>query len=725
MSVDYCCGKTPPNGKLCYDMHEFLDLIWDESIFHVSQFRNLRLPGGASGTYPSSDVFLPKNYILIPNGDDIPIGMNMLVTIMNDYAQSAGFDPQFSFDPNTKNICAANPTPGFGKLCICKDNGDCYVPAIPNGGVSSNSQYSQPFCIQPDTIHCGNFEPESVDAIFDPSAAVDDLYIFPGHEEAEGPFRTSDIINSTASHPNAPSPRDAAILVNAMVNSGALNAGIGCINLNCIDLSTFVDGLWEDEQLVSEIDAILIGEGLDPATVKQDISNSLKNELSSISLAKLLNEKLGLNIPDIPCDGDPIEWGDAEFPFAGPENTESGFLGPQKSADQFDTDYDFFAGDIAGLGQSGPNTPAASALDQIKSISGGVNLYNGSQSSSIPLYTLQARDISMPIGLSSQNNGLKVDDMGGLMGQNWSLNAGGVVTRVANGLPDEYCGTATGTGTGFRPYIIPRLELFSNIGIRVEFGGILKSLNNLGCTDASLLKKVKLGFTIAEKNIGGKSKITVKWHVTRPEVINLTTDIFIGTVPIIPLPPISIDLYAVVGHNSGIGINQRLVDDVQYEEDGKGFLLSDDNSCPGGFNSPIDYDSNDPDFLVAAGPPNAGHLQDIHPGRKRDDAVFLNDIVSNYNTWKDALNNAINNPQPIETRKLDTEPDEFYFNIGKYSGYFSFTHDGEVVLVPQYNSLEVETTKENGHIIRIEITTPEGLKYTVWQGRWEARIPCC
>lgn len=56
----------------------------------------------------------------------------------------------------------------------------------------------------------------------------------------------------------------------------------------------------------------------------------------------------------------------------------------------------------------------------------------------VPLYTLKSGDFELPITLDYTGKGVKMDDRPGLLGYNWTLNTGGVVTRtVRGGIPDE------------------------------------------------------------------------------------------------------------------------------------------------------------------------------------------------------------------------------------------------------------------------------------------------
>ncbi|RYE25514.1 MAG: hypothetical protein EOP51_03850 [Sphingobacteriales bacterium] len=66
-----------------------------------------------------------------------------------------------------------------------------------------------------------------------------------------------------------------------------------------------------------------------------------------------------------------------------------------------------------------------------------VNHFNGLPSIDIPLHTLTEQGVSIPISLSYHASGVRPDHHPGWVGLGWSLNAGGVITRVVNGDPDE------------------------------------------------------------------------------------------------------------------------------------------------------------------------------------------------------------------------------------------------------------------------------------------------
>lgn len=82
-----------------------------------------------------------------------------------------------------------------------------------------------------------------------------------------------------------------------------------------------------------------------------------------------------------------------------------------------------------------PPTPDASAI--IKADQLNVGYTTGAPNFNIPLYTLQTGSYSLPISINYSSTGIKVDEVASSVGMGWSLNAGGVISRVIFDNPDE------------------------------------------------------------------------------------------------------------------------------------------------------------------------------------------------------------------------------------------------------------------------------------------------
>lgn len=79
-------------------------------------------------------------------------------------------------------------------------------------------------------------------------------------------------------------------------------------------------------------------------------------------------------------------------------------------------------------------TPNAAGFKQVKF--SNISEYTGSANISVPIYQIQAGQISIPIELNYSSTGIKVEETASNVGQNWSLNAGGIVTKVIKGSED-------------------------------------------------------------------------------------------------------------------------------------------------------------------------------------------------------------------------------------------------------------------------------------------------
>jgi len=93
-----------------------------------------------------------------------------------------------------------------------------------------------------------------------------------------------------------------------------------------------------------------------------------------------------------------------------------------------------------------------------------VSNYTGRANISIPIYTVTAGNIQVPIALSYNTSGVKVSDMASSVGLNWSLNAGGVLSKIVKGM-DDFTKPSWGPGpvspntpTGWLGYYYPDLH---------------------------------------------------------------------------------------------------------------------------------------------------------------------------------------------------------------------------------------------------------------------------
>ena len=119
------------------------------------------------------------------------------------------------------------------------------------------------------------------------------------------------------------------------------------------------------------------------------------------------------------------------------------------------------------------SSPTAASLGKYGDIP--VNYHTGIPQINIPIYTVSAGPLSLPISLSYHASGLKVQEPASWVGAGWSLNAGGVITRSVMGAPDERGTNNAATQThghfsdyGYNNYVNMKIVLIIKIGVHLQ-----------------------------------------------------------------------------------------------------------------------------------------------------------------------------------------------------------------------------------------------------------------
>lgn len=95
----------------------------------------------------------------------------------------------------------------------------------------------------------------------------------------------------------------------------------------------------------------------------------------------------------------------------------------------------FFSQEKNGIEQFIPSqTPDVAAFSKINFLP--ISAYTGKPNISIPLYKIKLGSLSIPISISYNYGGIKVDEVASSVGLGWNLNAGGAIVRQVNGLHD-------------------------------------------------------------------------------------------------------------------------------------------------------------------------------------------------------------------------------------------------------------------------------------------------
>jgi len=83
-----------------------------------------------------------------------------------------------------------------------------------------------------------------------------------------------------------------------------------------------------------------------------------------------------------------------------------------------------------------PNSPEAAAFMQYGNTK--VNLYVGAPNVSVPLHVIQGRELNLPLTLTYDASPIGVKQLASWVGLSWNLAVGGRISRVLNGLADDY-----------------------------------------------------------------------------------------------------------------------------------------------------------------------------------------------------------------------------------------------------------------------------------------------
>ncbi len=106
-------------------------------------------------------------------------------------------------------------------------------------------------------------------------------------------------------------------------------------------------------------------------------------------------------------------------------------------------------------------SPNASSLGKFGDIP--ISYYTGRANVSVPVYSIVKDGVPLDISLSYDTGGVRVNEHPSWVGQNWSLNAGGVITRtVKGGLEDEYFDNYWSTQNPVQGYYYCRTALQSS-----------------------------------------------------------------------------------------------------------------------------------------------------------------------------------------------------------------------------------------------------------------------
>lgn len=135
-----------------------------------------------------------------------------------------------------------------------------------------------------------------------------------------------------------------------------------------------------------------------------------------------------------------------------------------------------YAGEINNL-LNFPKSPEAEAFEKYGNTQ--INLYTGKPNIDIPLHVLQGKEYNIPISLSYDAGGIKVNQVATNVGLGWNLVCGGRISVMVNGLPDYGGNTYTPANQWMRDkineYTTNRYS-FSSMNKAIEYANFLKNV---------------------------------------------------------------------------------------------------------------------------------------------------------------------------------------------------------------------------------------------------------
>ncbi len=131
-------------------------------------------------------------------------------------------------------------------------------------------------------------------------------------------------------------------------------------------------------------------------------------------------------------------------------------------------------------------TPSPEAAATIQYGTVPMNAHTGLPSLSLPLYTIKSGNYELPISLTYQSGGVKVDQRASNVGLGWMLQAGGYITKEVRDKPDEFfnryptpisdMGYLTTYGSDYLPSCSPNLQDDLSYNILMSLSHLLPDL---------------------------------------------------------------------------------------------------------------------------------------------------------------------------------------------------------------------------------------------------------
>ena len=102
---------------------------------------------------------------------------------------------------------------------------------------------------------------------------------------------------------------------------------------------------------------------------------------------------------------------------------------------QTSNEIDMYSGEVTKMVNI-PNSPQAQAFEKYGNSM--INRYSGVPEVEVPLHVFKGQELDLPFQLTYDATGIQVEQQATWVGLSWNLNVGGRISRITNGLPDDY-----------------------------------------------------------------------------------------------------------------------------------------------------------------------------------------------------------------------------------------------------------------------------------------------
>jgi hypothetical protein len=149
-----------------------------------------------------------------------------------------------------------------------------------------------------------------------------------------------------------------------------------------------------------------------------------------------------------------------------------------------------------------PQSPTVAGLSKYFDVP--VNMNTGQPNISIPIYTIKSGNIVVPITLSYNAGGIRVNEHAGWVGMGWSISTGGVINKRVNGFDDFSTSLQSGgTSSQMQPYVSPA---YSDFGMPISnISDIVDSFNFNSSTQVSSTQYANFFARIGNGNIDAEA----------------------------------------------------------------------------------------------------------------------------------------------------------------------------------------------------------------------------